>query len=43
MPIWSDIYIVYSRYFIFCRNLNYNEITSIQSGTLNGLSSLNNL
>jgi hypothetical protein len=37
MPIWSDIYIVYSRYFIFCRYLNYNEIASIQSGTFNGI------
>jgi hypothetical protein len=33
MPIWSDIYILYSSYFIFCRYLHYNEITSIQSGT----------
>jgi hypothetical protein len=29
MSIWSDIYIVYGRYFIFCRYLSYNEITSI--------------
>jgi hypothetical protein len=28
---------------IFCRYLSYNEITSIQSGTFNGLSNLDSL
>jgi hypothetical protein len=43
MVIWSDIYILFSRDFIFCKYLNFNQITSIQSGTFNGMPSLYSL
>jgi len=43
MLIWSQIVIVYSMYFIFCRYLNSNKITSIQEGAFNNLTSLTTL
>ena len=37
MLIWSNMSMVFSRYFIFCSYLHYNQITSIQSDTFNSL------
>jgi hypothetical protein len=41
--IGSHIVIVFSTYFIFCSRLNYNQITSIQSGAFNDLPKLTHL
>ena len=38
--IGSQNVIVFSTYFIFCSDLNYNQITSIQAGAFNNLTSL---
>ena len=38
--IGSQIVIVFTTYFIFCSALNYNQITSIQAGAFNTLTSL---
>ena len=41
--IGSQIVLVFSTYFIFCSNLNFNQITSIQAGAFNNLTSLSEL
>ena len=41
--IWSHIFIVFSTYFTCCSYLYSNKITSILSGTFNGLHNLYNL
>ena len=43
MLIWSQIVIVFSMYFIFCSDLDSNQITSIQEGAFNNLRSLTTL